>query len=178
MRKQLVIATLALGAFVLGTNNLQAQGSTAATNVNVSLSDVISIEALGGDVTFTYDNVAAYNADQNHTIQGNLRVTSTKVFGINVKAEQPNLVGPTQTIPLDVLVIEPKVNAIKPMDGLQPAFKLSIIENALIAGAALGSKLLLDINYFISSEKSSSSAILGKPAEPYTQYVVYTATIN
>lgn len=178
MRKKLVIVTLAFGAFVLATNNVQAQDLTATTNVNISLSDVISIEALGGDVTFTYANEAAYSADQNHTIQGNLRVTSTKVFGIKVKAEHLNLVGPTQTIPLDVLIIEPKVNATKPMDGLQPAFTLSTIENALITGAALGSKLLLDINYFISSDKSSSPDILGKPAEPYTQNVVYTATIN
>lgn len=178
MRKQLVIATLALGALVLGTNNLQAQNPTATTNININLSDVISIEAFGGDVTFTYDTAAAYNADQNHIIQGNLRVTSTKVFGIKVKAEQLNFVGLTQTIPLDVLIIEPKVNAIKPMDGLQPAFTLSTAENTLVTGATLGSKLLLDINYFISSDKSSSSDILGKPTEPYTQNVVYTATTN
>ena len=58
MKKQLIIATLALGAIVFGTNNVQAQNHTATTTVNIVLADVISIDAgsvdTGGLVEFTY----------------------------------------------------------------------------------------------------------------------------
>ena len=41
MKKQIIIATLALGAIVLGTNNLQAQTPTATTTVNITLADIL-----------------------------------------------------------------------------------------------------------------------------------------
>jgi len=45
MKKQIVISALTFGAIILGTNNVQAQNTTATTTVNITLNDVISIDA-------------------------------------------------------------------------------------------------------------------------------------
>jgi uncharacterized protein YraI len=36
MTKQIAIAALTIGAFILGTNNAQAQNTTATTTVNIT----------------------------------------------------------------------------------------------------------------------------------------------
>ena len=36
MKKQIAIAALTIGAFVLGTNTIQAQNTTATTTVNIT----------------------------------------------------------------------------------------------------------------------------------------------
>ncbi|VXB87479.1 exported hypothetical protein [Chryseobacterium sp. 8AT] len=45
MKKSIAIAALTIGATILGTNNVQAQNATATTTVNITLKDVISIDA-------------------------------------------------------------------------------------------------------------------------------------
>ena len=61
MKKQIIIAALTIGAFVLGTTNTQAQTGTNSNSVkttaNLILADVISIDsgaAVGGVVDFNY----------------------------------------------------------------------------------------------------------------------------
>ena len=58
MKKSILIAALTFGAFILGTNNAQAQNTTATTTVNITLNDVISIDAgstaIGNTVDFNY----------------------------------------------------------------------------------------------------------------------------
>jgi hypothetical protein len=40
MTKQIAITALTFGAIILGTNNVQAQNTTATTTVNITLNDV------------------------------------------------------------------------------------------------------------------------------------------
>ncbi|MDY0930123.1 peptidoglycan-binding protein LysM, partial [Chryseobacterium sp. CFBP8996] len=90
MTKQIVIAALTLGAIALGTNNVKAQNTTAITTVNITLNDVISIDAgsaaIGNTVDFNYATAADYNSDQTITKANSLKVTSTKNFNVKVKA--------------------------------------------------------------------------------------------
>lgn len=180
MRKQILFAVLTIGAIVLGTDQAKAQAntSTATTTVNMILSDVISMEASKSAVTFTYDNAAAYNTDQKQSVADNLKVTSTKPFGIKVKANGANFVSGINLIPVDVLTIKPVAGGAKPMLGTPKDVVLSTADQVLISAAPKGSQVTLNIDYFIPSTESSSDKILGKPSGTYVQTVTYTATAN
>ena len=178
MKKQIVFAVLTIGAIVLGTNNIKAQtGATATTTVKMVLADVISMEAPATQVTFTYDNAAAYNTDQKQSVVDNLKVTSTKPFGIKVKANGPNFVSGTNLIPVNVMTIKPVAGGTKPMGGTRQEVPiLSISDQVLIPSAPMGSQVTLNIDYIITASKASSADILGKPSGTYVQTVTYTAT--
>lgn len=177
MKKQIIIATLALGAFVVGTNNVNAQVSDEATTVvNIILADVISIDTPGTEITFTYPTAASYNADQTHSMADNLTVTSTRNFGITVRANAENFVNGAFEIPVNVLTIMPVAGGTKPMGGTQTDVNLTELDQPLVSAALLGSEVTLNVDYFIPLAKSSSSDILGKESGTYTQTVTYTAT--
>ena len=180
MKKQIIIATLALGAIVFGTNNVQAQDPTATTAVNIILNDVISIDsgsiANGGVVDFNYATAEDYNSTKTATVASSLIVTSTKNFDVKVKAEGPNFTNGSNVIPVDVLTIKAATGGT--MAGTQNTIVLSTADQVLIANAPLGSALTLDLDYTIPEAKSSSVDILGKPAGTYTQNVTYTATAS
>ncbi|BFO68699.1 peptidoglycan-binding protein LysM [Chryseobacterium sp. S0630] len=179
MKKQIVITALTFGAIILGSNKVQAQNTTATTAVNITLNDVISIDAgstaIGGTVAFNYVTAADYNSDQTITKANSLKVTSTKNFNVKVKAGGPNFVNGLNSIPVDVLTIK-AATAAGTMGGTKNDVVLSAGEKTLVANAPLGSALTLNLDYIIPAAKSSSSDILGKPAGTYTQTVTYTAT--
>ncbi len=179
MIKQIAISALTIGAIILGTNNVQAQNTTATTNVNITLNDVISIDAgstaIGGTVAFNYVTATDYNSDQTVTKANSLKVTSTKNFNVKVKAGGPNFVNGSNSIPVDVLTIK-AAEAPGSMGGIKTDVILSAGEKNLVANAPLGSALTLNLDYIIPAAKSSSSDILGKPAGTYMQTVTYTAT--
>ena len=179
MKKQIIIATLALGAFVLGTKNTQAQSNPVSTNVNIILSDVISIDegsvASEGVVDFNYVTTTDYNTAKNKTVANSLIVTSSKNFSIKVKAEGANFSDGTNNIPVDVMRI--KVASGGTMISVSSAngIELSDVDQTLVSNAILGAKKSLSIDYSISAEKAQT-VLLGKPAGTYTQKVTYTAT--
>ena len=179
MKKQIVIATLAFGAILFGTNNVQAQNTTATTTVNITLNDVISIDAgstaIGNSVDFNYVTAADYNTDQTITKANSLKVTSTKNFNVKVKAGGANFMNGTNLIPVNVLTIK-AATAAGTMGGTKTPVVLSATDQTLVSNAPLGSALILNLDYIIPAAKSSSSDILGKPAGTYKQTVIYTAT--
>ncbi|MCG7280157.1 peptidoglycan-binding protein LysM [Chryseobacterium taklimakanense] len=181
MKKQIAIAVLAIGAIVLGTNNLQAQNTAAAkATVNITLADVISIHSGattgGGEVNFNYATAQDYNSDQTVSKANSLQITSTKNFDVKVKADGANFVNGTNLIPVDVVTI--KAAAGGTMGGTKNDITLTTTDQTLVAKAPKGSKLTLNLDYFIPADRSSSSDILGKAAGKYTQTVTYTATAN
>ena len=179
MKKSIIIAALALGAFVFGTTNAQAQATSnkASTNVNIILSDVISIDAgsvtTGGVVDFNYTNANDYNAAKNVTVPSSLIVTSSKNFNVNVKAEGANFMNGTNLIPVDVLQV--KAVAGGTMAGTLNNITLSTADQVLVGNATLGAQKSLSIDYSISAEKAQT-VLLGKAPGTYTQKVTYTAT--
>ncbi|UZT99989.1 peptidoglycan-binding protein LysM [Chryseobacterium fluminis] len=179
MIKQIAIAALTIGAFILGTNNVQAQNTTATTTVSITLNDVISIDAgstaITGAVAFNYATAADYNSEKTVAQANALKVTSTKNFNVKVKAGGASFVNGTSLIPVDVLTIKAAA-ASGTMGGTKSAVVLSATDQTLVTNAPLGSALTLNLDYTIPATKSSSSDILGKPAGTYTQTVTYTAT--
>lgn len=183
MRKSFAITALSFAAIVLGTNTVQAQDkTTATTTVNITLSDVISIDdgsvAGGGKVAFNYATAADYNSAQTVAQANALKITSTKNFSVKVKAGGANFVHATtatNTIPVDVLTIKASAAA-GTMGGTKSAVILSALDQTLVTNAPLGSALTLNLDYTIPAAQSSSAKILGKPAGTYTQTVTYTAT--
>ncbi|MCM4167650.1 hypothetical protein KCTC52924_00839 [Arenibacter antarcticus] len=183
MKKQIITATLALGAILLGTNNVQAQNATdnATTTVNITLEDVISIDVASGTevVDFNYPTAASYNQDQTVSKANSLIVTSTKAFDIEVKADKATFEHATITtafIPVNVLTIKPVTGG--SMGGTPADVNLSTTDQTLVSAAPVGSAVTLNLDYFIPLAKSSSSDILGKPSGKYTTTVTYTATAN
>ncbi len=179
MTRHIAIAALSIGAFILGTNNSCAQNTTATTTVNITLSDVISIDAgstaIGNTVNFNYATAADYNSDQTLTKANSLKVTSTKNFNVKVKAGGANFMNGTNVIPVNVLTIK-AATASGTMGGTKSAVVLSTTDQTLVSNAPLGSALTLNLDYTIPAAKSASFDILGKPAGTYTQTVTYTAT--
>ena len=179
MIKQIAITALTIGASMLETNNVQAQNTTATTTVNITLNDVISIDAgstaIGNTVNFNYATSTDYNSDQTVNKANSLKVTSTKNFNVKVKAGGTNFVNGTNLIPVNVLTIKAAATP-GTMGGTKSAVVLSSTDQTLVSNAPLGSALTLNLDYTIPAAKSSSSDILGKPAGTYTQTVTYTAT--
>ncbi|RMA75869.1 peptidoglycan-binding protein LysM [Flavobacterium weaverense] len=183
MKKQIVIAALALGAFVFGTTNAQAQTGTSSTPVstavNIILSDVISIDAgsvaTGGFVNFNYSTTADYNTAKNETVANSLKITSSRNFDVKVKAEGANFVNPTHSdvIPVDVLQVKAVTGGT--MVGTLNDITLSTADQILVSDATLGAERTLDIDYSISATKAKT-VLLGKAPGTYTQNVTYTAT--
>ena len=160
MKKSIIIATLALGAFVLGTNNIHAQvganSNPSSTTVNLILADVISIDqgsvSSGGLVYFNYTNTTDYNTAKNVTVENSLIVTSSRNFDVKVKA----VAGGT-------------------MAGGFNEITLSNEDQVLVSEATLGARKSLSIDYSISAE-NASTVLLGKTPGTCTQKVKYTAT--
>ena len=177
MKNQFVIAALAFGAIVLGTNNVQAQSNPATTTVNIKLADVISIDqgsvASGGVVDFNYKNTTDYNTAKNVEVASSLVITSSKNFDVKVKAEGENFVNGTFNIPVNVLQIKAVTGGT--LVGTLNEITLSKLDQELVTDAKLGAKQSLSIDYSISALKAST-VLLGKPAGTYTQKVTYTAT--
>jgi hypothetical protein len=178
MKKQIVIAALALGAIVLGTNTIQAQATTPSTTVNIKLADVISIDAgsvaTNGIVGFNYATSTDYNSPQNVTVANSLIVTSSNNFNVKVKAEGANFMNGSNVIPVDVLQVK-AVTAGGTMVGTFKTIALSAADQELVSNATLGAKKSLSIDYSISADKAST-VLLGKEPGTYTQKVIYTAT--
>src|SRR5690606_3922208 len=164
MKKQIVIAALTFGAILFGTNNAQAQNTTATTTVNITLNDVISIDAgstaIGNTVDFNYTTAEDYNSDQTVNKANSLEVTSTKNFSVNVKAGGASFVNGTNLIPVDVLTIK-AATASGTMGGIKTPVVLSSTDQTLVTNAPLGSALTLNLDYTIPAVKSSSADILG-----------------
>ena len=183
MKNSIIIAAFVFGAFVFGTNQAQAQKASpksdqATTTVNITLADVISIDASsaanGGEVNFEYNTAEDYNNGlPAKTQESALIVTSTKNFNVTVKAGGKDFKDGGNKIPVSVLTIQATGGT---MGGAKQTVVLSDKEQTLVGDADLGSELTIDFNYEIPAEKSSSSDILGKPAGTYTQTVTYTAT--
>ncbi|MBY5957981.1 hypothetical protein KUV50_07565 [Membranicola marinus] len=185
MKKWILLSVLALAAIAFTTNqavaqNASAQRTSATTQVNINLSDVISIDrgsvADGSTVEFNYNTAADYNSTKKVNVPNSLIVTSTKNFDIVVKAKNAHFKKGGDHIPVDVLTIKPVSGGTTTMTGTPSDVVLSPAKQKLISGAALGSSLVLELEYVIPQAKSSSSDILGKPAGTYTQKVTYTAT--
>ena len=186
MKKSFAIAALTIGAILLGTNNVQAQTkpvpATAETEVNIELSDVITIDptsvATTKPVNFSYATAADYYTEKTVTVLNALKVTSTKPFGVTVIANGTDFETSDKSskIPVDVMTITASGGN---MTGTPGGGVLSNLTDVILMdGAALGSELTLDLEFTIPADQAKSNKILGKPAGTYTQKVTYTATTN
>ena len=179
MKKQIIIAAVALGAFVFGTTNVQAQDSNPiSTTVNIILSDVISIDegsvASDGVVGFNYTTTTDYNSAKNVTVENSLIITSSKNFEVKVKAEGENFENGSNLIPVNVLQVKAVAGGTMDAASLNEV-TLSDADQVLVNNATLGARKSLNIDYSISAEKAQT-VLLGKEAGTYTQKVTYTAT--
>ena len=165
-----------LGFLFLSTTVLKAQ--EASTSINIILADVLSIHpesaANGGSIDFMYQTVADYNSEKIATVPKSLIITFSKDFDVRVKADGEYFESGSNVIPINVITI--RKNESSTISGTSTPVVLSTTDQILIGGAALGSKLQVDLDYIIPASKSSSDDILGKPAGNYTQKVIYTAT--
>ena len=181
MKKQLIIATLALGAIALGTTNVQAQTATASvTKVDINLASVISIDggaAPFGLVEFNYPTTASYQAIQTKDVPNSLIVSSTGVFDVKVRAEGANFSNGNDDIAINVLTIRPLIGGTTTMNGTPADVVLATTDEPLMTGNAIGIAQVLDLQYEITAA-NATSLLFGKPVGNYTQNVTYTATVQ
>lgn len=181
MKNQILIVAFALALTSFGINHASAQNAATAT-VNITLADVISIDqsasnAAGGVVNFNYATAEDYNSDQSVNVPTSLVVTSTTNFDVSVKAGGSSFLKGSDEIPVNVLTIKPVSGGSTTMtSGTMQNVELSTQDQVLVENTNLGSKKVLELEYFIPASKSSSPDILGKPEGTYTQTVTYTAT--
>lgn len=179
MKRQLIIATFALGAIVFGTNNVQAQtGKSVSTSISADLilADVISIDqgsTTSNNVQFKYESAKDYNTAQNVKVDNSLIVTSSKNFNVNVKPGGTAFVNGTNKIPVTVM----KIKAVSggTMAGTFNEITLQYADQLLVTNATLGAEKSLSIDYSIPAE-NAKTILLGKAPGTYSQYVTYTAT--
>ena len=173
MKKLIVFATLALGAFIFSTNPIYSQ---ATTTVNIEINGFIHIhlnsEAAGGVVNFTYSSPEHYNTDQKISVANSLIVSASEAFDIKVKSNVANFTFGQNNIPVDALRIK-AVNG-GSLNGIHREVTLSQNNQTLVENSPRGNDLSLNLEYTIPRDKSSN--FLGKPAGTYTGTVTYTAT--
>ena len=196
MKKQIISATLALGAILFGMNNVQAQNgkkgaaateqisAEATATVNIELADVISLDLSGeNDIYFKYLDAAAYNADQTAEQTSTLTVTSTQGFNISVLAAGQFFNGGNNDLPVNVVQVIPARGTIEGGElntrALSYADENSIgsSNNNLVEGATKGSEATTTLSYKIPKDKAQT-VLLGKKQAEYTTTVTYTATTN
>lgn len=185
MKKQLVFAVINLGAFILGIANIQGQevnsssvdSNQAHTVVNISLSDIISIDegsaASQGIVDFNYVTTTDYNSAKNVIVPNSLVITSSKTFDIKVKADAENFISGSNFIPVDVILIKALSNG--DLAGNLKEITLSTADQILIDNEPFGAQKSINIDYSISANKAST-VLLGTAPGTYTQKITYTAT--
>lgn len=174
--KPMGLSLLTFIYLLISSVSLNAQEAT--TSINIILADVLSIDsesaANGGSVDFYYENVADYNSEKIATVPQSLIITFSKAFDVKVKANGHSFESGANSIPVDVITI--RRNESSTVSGTSSPVVLSTQDQLLVSGAALGSKLHLNLDYIIPQAKSSSSDILGKPSGTYTQTVTYSAS--
>src|SRR5690606_27282679 len=147
-----LLSTLLLALVFSITVNAQ---QTAAANLSINLSPVLSIQVLNPDVNFVYNTAESYGLDQTINKVGHIEVISSTEFSLTMKANGIDLISPSGTIPVNVITISlPNAGA---FSGTYSGERiLSNIDQSLITGAPLGFRKLLDVNYRIPAIKASS----------------------
>jgi len=176
MKKFNLIAVILL--FMVVGAKAQDQ-TTASTNVNVELNDVMSIAVNNSNVLLRFVNSADYLNGVSTPQPAHLTVTSNKAYTINVKATG-NLSGTgSNNDILDAGVVAVSI----PSDGtnngslggtLTPVNALTTGDNTLITAATPVTAKNIDVLYTVPSSVSTTNKILGKTADTYTTVVTYT----
>ena len=184
MKKQISFIVINIGAFILGVASIQAQNTTssidsnpAQTVVNISLSDIISIDegsaASQGIVDFSYVTTTDYNSTKNVLVPNSLVITSSKSFDVKVKADAENFISGSNFIPVDVILIKALSNG--NLVGNLKEITLSTADQILLDNEPFGAQKSINIDYSISANKAST-VLSGTAPGTYTQKITYTAT--
>lgn len=178
MKKHFLIALLVFTTIVFGTTKTFAQieNAQATTTVLVSVNDFVTIDvesmAIGGLVAFNYVTGDDFKSTKTENVPNSLIVSSSRSFGILIKADGANFTDGINHIPVDVLTIKSSDGGT--MSGIPRSLVLSTDNQTLVGVSWYGISLRLNIDYEISAAKASSD-ILGKPPGNYMQTVTYTA---
>lgn len=177
MKRNYITGSLISILFLI-TFSVKAQVST---NVNINLSDVISVDphsTIHADpVRFQYKNEGDYNKSQTIVRNSYLIITATQTFDVKVKADGPNFIGEGVAagsfIPVNVLTVDASDNTNLPGAAIS-IINLSTEDQNIVTGASKGNEKQLAIKYIISQSKSQSLDILGKPSGNYVQTLTYS----
>lgn len=184
MKKQLYSIVILISAFILGQNKTLAQAELnkiASTPVSLSLSDVLSIDAVSNaQVNFIYNTADDYNTDQEHIVQNNLTVTSSGSFDIKAEAIGNHFMitngntGGNNSNKIKVGVLEIEAVAGGTMGGQYKRIEQTKTNSqTLVNNASSGATQTLDIKYSIPAKEARKFVKLLN--NTYTQQVKYTA---
>ena len=185
MQKQHYFIIIFICTIVLGQHKARAQAelpnSTASTSVSLSLSDVLSIDAVSNaHVNFIYNTADDYNTDQEHIVQNNLTVTSSGSFDIKAEAIGNHFMitngntGGNNSNKIKVGVLEIEAVAGGTMGGQYKRIsKTKTNSQTLVKNASSGASQTLDIKYSIPAKEARKFVKLLN--NTYTQQVKYTA---
>lgn len=178
MKKYSLIAMLVFTTIVFGSSKTFAQieNAQASTTVLISVNDFVTIDvesmAIGGLVAFNYVTADDYKDTKTENVPNSLIVSSSRSFGVLIKADGANFTDGINHIPVDVLTIKPAEGGT--MSGIPKSLVLSTDDQTLVGVSWYGISLRLNLDYEIPAAKASSD-ILGKPPGNYIQTVTYTA---
>jgi hypothetical protein len=145
--------------------------STGPVTVNVTLQDVIGVTLTGAVVNFVYDSPLKYNTDQNQLMTGQLTITSTKAFSLNVSASQDFTGSTLPTLPITILKVSAFPTTTAPGAGVSPTVTPAAAATVFSASPAILAGVF-DVNYLIPR----NLALLTATKQLYTTNLIYTVT--
>lgn len=178
IRNKYFIALLVTSVIVFGTTKLYAQIKTskATTSILISINDFISIGtesvAIGDFVVSNYFSTDDYKNSKSENNSNSLVVTSSRNFGILLKADGRNFTDKINNFPVEIWTIKPVEEGA--LSGIPKTLNLSTMDQTLVGISSYGSSLILHLDYEIPTAKATSN-IFGYPPGDYVQTITYTA---
>jgi hypothetical protein len=173
MKKFLLLSITACALLVFSVQQAKAQKPTdftSAVTVNITLSDVISIDLSGttpGTVNFVYANASDYAGSKTVLKEGQLTVVSNKPYNISVAATGSFAGSGTETLGLDIV----SVAVVSSTSGTVSASPLT--GGNILTNANATTTQAFDLSYTIADP----SSLIAMPAGTYSNAtVIYTAT--
>ncbi|MDR2275222.1 MAG: hypothetical protein LBF27_30200 [Sphingobacterium sp.] len=171
MKKNFKLAFVVLAAICMG-QQVKAQVHDAQANVNIILTDAMSITLNTSDVNIEYATAADYGGPKTKSMPNHFKVISNKTYDVQVEID--NQFSPA--LNLSNLGLTVRVASSTPTGGgLTDAILTTIsTPQALVTGAPASVGTLYNVDYIIPE----ATELLDKTAGTYSSTVTYRISAN
>ncbi|MBN9299469.1 MAG: hypothetical protein J0I41_20885 [Filimonas sp.] len=169
--------------FVTVLAGIGAKAQTSGTTtLNVKLNDALSITVNDPTVLLQFVTTADYQNGVSVTMPSHLTVSSNQAYTLNVKTAAATLAGTganVATLNASIVSVQLDNPVAQALGGTANTVNsLSSTNQPILSSATAVINKNVNIKYAIPSSVSSTSQVLGKPADTYSTTVTYTISNN
>lgn len=169
--------------FVAVLAGISAKAQTSGTTtLKVKLNDVLNITVNDPEVLLEFITASDYLNGVSVSKPSHLTISSNQAYSLNVKTAASTLAGTgvnTSTLNASIVSVQLDNPAGQALGGTPTTVNsLSTTNQPILATATAAINKAINIKYAIPSSVSSTSEVLGKPADTYSTTVTFTISNN